>query len=94
MSCVVQYNAIARKVAAEVGDVFIEDLYGYVEDFCHYFPKDNASSGYGGNYTDCAIQTTGLHFFNSESLEALLTVDGVVQAAFCKGAEARHTTFI
>ena len=24
-----------------------------------------ASSGFGGNYTNCAIQTTGLHFFNT-----------------------------
>jgi lysophospholipase L1-like esterase len=60
-----QYNEIARSVAQEVGDIIIEDLYGYVEDFCQYFPKDNASTPFAGNYTDCAIQTTGLHFFNN-----------------------------
>ena len=49
----------------DVGGVVIDDLYGYVEDFCHVFPKDNRSSGYAGNYTKCAVQTTGLHFFNN-----------------------------
>jgi hypothetical protein len=34
MSCVVKYNEIARAVAQEVGGIIIEDLYGYVEDFC------------------------------------------------------------
>jgi hypothetical protein len=27
--------------------------------------KDPAGSGYAGNYTDCAIQTGGLHFFTN-----------------------------
>lgn len=66
MSCVIQRNEIALQVAAEVGDIYIDDLYGYVEEFCKYFPQDNASSGFAGNYTDCAIQTTGLHFFNTK----------------------------
>lgn len=65
MSCVVHYNAIARGVVAEVGGIGTTDLYGYVERFCQHFHKDPAGSGYSGNYTDCAIQTTGLHFFNN-----------------------------
>lgn len=62
MSCVLEYNVIARDVAAEAG-IMVIDLYDYVEEFCSVFPKDPASSGYGGNYTTCSIQSTGLHFF-------------------------------
>ena len=70
MSCVLEYNQIARSVAAEVGDIIIEDLYSYVEDFCSSWPLEPASSGYGNNYTSCAIQTmkTGLHFFTAAPL--------------------------
>jgi len=66
MSCVVEYNEIAKKVAAEVGGIIVEDLYAYVEDFCQKFQKDGPSSGFDNNYTMCAIQTTGLHFFNTK----------------------------
>ena len=62
MSCVLEYNVIAKEVAAEVGDVEINDLWQYVEDFCKDFPQ--AAPPYAGNYTSCAVQTTGLHFFN------------------------------
>jgi hypothetical protein len=34
MSCVVQYNEIAKEVAAEVGGVTVIDLYAHVEKFC------------------------------------------------------------
>jgi hypothetical protein len=72
MSCVLMYNAIGREVAAEVGAKVV-DLYGYVEDFCNQgtpnghgggplLPPD---SGFGNNYTACAIQSSGLHFFTS-----------------------------
>jgi hypothetical protein len=33
MSCVLEYNEIAKEVAAEVG-ARVVDLYGYVEQFC------------------------------------------------------------
>ena len=65
MSCVLQYNVIAKEVATEVGGIVINDLWQYVEDFCKDFPQAPASSGLGGNYTSCAVQTTGLHFFVS-----------------------------
>jgi hypothetical protein len=64
MSCVLQYNVIAKEVAAEVGGVEINDLYAYVEDFCKHFPQ--APAPFAGNYTSCAVQTTGLHFFNTK----------------------------
>ena len=52
--------AIARRVATEVGGILINDLYQYVEDFC-----DKGKLTSLGNYSKCAIQTTGLHFFNT-----------------------------
>lgn len=63
MSCVLERNEIARAVAAEIGDIFIEDLYGAVEEFCSAFPTDPLNSSFAHNYTTCAIQSTGLHFF-------------------------------
>ena len=65
MSCVMEYNVIAKEVAAEVG-ASVVDLYGYVEEFCQQGPLLPASSGFGGNYTACAVQSSGLHFFTSE----------------------------
>jgi hypothetical protein len=62
MSCVIEYNDIAKEVAKEVGAAVV-DLYGYVEEFCQQSPLLPASSGFGGNYTACAIQSSGLHFF-------------------------------
>ena len=59
----VQYNVIAKEVAAEVGGIEINDLWQYVEDFCKTFPQ--APAPFSGNYTSCAVQTTGLHFFNT-----------------------------
>lgn len=73
MSCVLEYNVIAKEVAAEVG-ASVVDLYGYVEEFCQQGPgRPNAkwppllpsSSGFGGNYTACAVQSSGLHFFTA-----------------------------
>ena len=64
MSCVLEYNVIAKQVAAEVGGVIVDDLYQYVEDFCEDFTKDPSGEPFAGNYTTCAVQTTGLHFFN------------------------------
>ena len=68
MSCVVRYNAIAREVAAEVGGVEVLDLHGYVESFCAAFPRADPAlfPDVAGNYTSCAVQTTGLHFFNTK----------------------------
>eukprot|EP01045_Picozoa_sp_COSAG04_P030828 COSAG04_NODE_5489_length_1600_cov_1.225183_1_plen_495_part_10 len=60
MACVLERNAIARRVATEVGGILINDLYQYVEDFC-----DKGKLTSLGNYSKCAIQTTGLHFFNA-----------------------------
>jgi len=51
MSCVLEYNEIAREVADDVGAVAIDDLYGYVQAFCP-----------GLNYSTCAVQTSGVHF--------------------------------
>ena len=51
MSCVLEYNVIAKEVAEEVGGVVINDLWQYVEDFCKDFPMAPASSGEGGNCT-------------------------------------------
>jgi len=72
MSCVIQYNAIAREVAAKVGAVVIDDLYAYAEAFCQAWPDEPASTGHGGNYTNCAIQTaaTGLHYFTAAPLRS------------------------
>jgi hypothetical protein len=39
MSCVLEYNVIAKAVAEEVGGVVINDLWQYVEDFCKAFPQ-------------------------------------------------------
>jgi hypothetical protein len=52
MSCVLEYNVIAKEVAQEVGGVEINDLWQYVEDFCKGFPQ--APAPYAGNYTSCA----------------------------------------
>jgi hypothetical protein len=73
MSCVVQYNEIAKEVAAEVGGVTVIDLYAHVEKFCGQgipngkggAPLLPASSGFLHNYTACAVQSSGLHFFTS-----------------------------
>ncbi len=71
MSCVLEYNVIAKEVAAEVG-ASVVDLYAYVEEFCQQGPGSSnakwppllpSSSGFGGNYTACAVQSSGLHFF-------------------------------
>ena len=43
MSCVLNYNNIAKEVAAEVGGIVINDLWAYVEDFCKHFPQANAT---------------------------------------------------
>ena len=64
MSCVLQYNSIAKDVAAEVGGIKIIDLYGYVEKFCQqgggpgWPPTLPSSSPLAGNYTACAIQSS------------------------------------
>ena len=65
MSCIREYDAIAKQVAKEVGAVVVSDLYEYVEDFCRVFPKKDGN----GDYTACAIQSphdghNSLHFFN------------------------------
>lgn len=67
MTCVLQRNAIAREVALEVGGILIDDLHQYVEDFCNV-PSNKlvpAGSPDAGNYTKCAIQTTGEHFYTT-----------------------------
>ena len=71
MSCVLEYNVIAKEVAKEVG-VGVVDLYAYVEEFCQqpgfnkgFPPVLPASSPFAGNYTACAVQSSGLHFFTS-----------------------------
>jgi hypothetical protein len=57
MSCVLEYNVIAKEVAEEVG-VGVVDLYAYVEEFCQqageskgFPPVLPASSAFAGNYT-------------------------------------------
>ena len=65
----------------EVGGIYIDDLYGYVEDFCHVFPVDPPSSGFPDNYTTCAIQTTGLHFFTRAPLPSGQQYTGLSVAA-------------
>ena len=65
MSCVMEYNIIAKEVAASLG-VAVVDLYGYVERFCQHGPLLPADSGFGGNYSACALQSFGLHFYTSE----------------------------
>ena len=72
MSCVLMYNSIGRDVAAEVG-VKVIDLYGYVEEFCSQGTPNGhgggpllpRTSGFANNYTACAIQSNGLHFFTA-----------------------------
>jgi hypothetical protein len=54
-----QRNAIARRLVKEVG-IELLDLYEYVERFCN---KGQLSQH--GNYTKCAIQSSGLHFFTT-----------------------------
>jgi hypothetical protein len=66
MSCVMEYNVIAREVAQAAGAVMIDDLYGYVEQFCQHFNKDSPTSKFPSNYTTCAVQSTSLHFFTSK----------------------------
>ena len=39
MSCVLEYNTIAKRVAVEVGGIDVHDLWEYVEDFCRKFPQ-------------------------------------------------------
>ena len=34
MSCVLQYNQIAKEVVAEIGGLTVIDLYAHVEEFC------------------------------------------------------------
>eukprot|EP01052_Picozoa_sp_SAG31_P002388 SAG31_NODE_84_length_27014_cov_3.743006_15_plen_598_part_00 len=59
MACVLQRNSIARRLVEEAG-IELLDLYDYVEQFCS---KGVVSKH--GNYTECAIQSSGLHFFNT-----------------------------
>eukprot|EP01050_Picozoa_sp_SAG11_P003628 SAG11_NODE_210_length_12303_cov_10.235824_7_plen_392_part_00 len=76
ISCVLQRNEIARRVAASAGAVLIGDLYAYVERFCSHFNRtifpgytDNYTTPEGvvaWNYTYCAIQHTGGLHFNTE----------------------------
>jgi hypothetical protein len=54
--CVVQRNQIAKRVAGEMGVVF-NDLASFVDEGC-----------LRKNYTQCAWQTTGLHFFTRAPL--------------------------
>jgi hypothetical protein len=54
-----QRNAIARRLVKQVG-IELLDLYEYVERFCN---KGQLSQH--GNYTKCAIQSSGLHFFTT-----------------------------
>ena len=62
MPCVLHYNEIAKRVATEVGAILVDDLYGYAEAFCDV-PGNTFSKVEPGNYSKCAVQTTGLHFF-------------------------------
>ena len=68
MSCVLEYNAIAKDVAEDVGGITIIDLWQAVEDFCSVFPQADPAKypAVGDNYTSCAVQTTGLHFYNTK----------------------------
>ena len=79
MSCVVEYNQIARDAAQQVGGMQINDLYGYVEQFCQQFPQ--AGPPYAHNYTSCAVQTTGLHFFNTKPAPSGQQCTGISVAA-------------
>ena len=54
--CVIERNDIAKRVAAEMG-VGYNDVYSFVNEGC-----------LGVNYTECAWQTTGLHFFTRAPL--------------------------
>ena len=85
MSCVREYNVIAKQVAKEVGAVVVDDLYEYVEDFCRVFPKDS-----DGDYSTCAVQSpkdnhTSLHFFNhapnpsGQQYTGLLVAEAVIR---------------
>ena len=66
VSCLLEYTTIAKEVAAAVGGITIMDLYAHLEDFCQQQPA-------GGwpplmpdrNYSVCAIQSSGLHFFTN-----------------------------
>jgi hypothetical protein len=62
MPCVLSYNAIAKRVAGEVGAIIIDDLYQYVEDFCDVSLTPRTEPG---NYSSCAVQSTGLHFYTN-----------------------------
>ena len=59
MSCIRQYNRIAREVAAEAaGPVFLADLWGDVERFCDV-DGDAFNISRDANFTRCALMCTG-----------------------------------
>ena len=72
--CVVERNGIAKRVAAEMG-VGYNDLYSFVNEAC-----------LGVNYTECAFQTTGLHFFtraplpSGQQLTAISVANAVIRS--------------
>ena len=97
MSCIREYDAIAKQVAKEVGAVVVSDLYEYVEDFCRVFPKKDGN----GDYTACAIQSphdgvNSLHFFNhapnpsGQQYTGLLVAEAVIR--LIPEAEIQNTT--
>ena len=72
--CVVELNGIAKRMAAEMG-VGYNDLYSFVNEAC-----------LGVNYTECAFQTTGLHFFthaplpSGQQLTAISVANAVIRS--------------
>ena len=57
MSCVLEYNTIAKEVAAEVGGVTVIDLYAHVERFCQPSAAGWPPLTPDRNYSVCAIQS-------------------------------------
>jgi hypothetical protein len=72
--CVAERNGIAKRVAAEMG-VAYDDLHAFVNAAC-----------LGANYTECAFQTTGLHFFtraplpSGQQLTAISVANAVIRS--------------
>jgi hypothetical protein len=81
-----QRNAIARRLVKQVG-IELLDLYEYVERFCN---KGQLSQH--GNYTKCAIQSSGLHFFTTSPQPSGQQYTGLAIAnAAVRGIPVRKT---
>ena len=108
MSCIRQYNRIAREVAAEAaGPVFLADLWGDVERFCDV-DGDAFNISQDANFTRCALMCTGpracgrmgMHFMDAapwpsgQQFTALSVANAIIRRLPESSLPVRKTPFL